>query len=150
MSKVHINWEGNMKFVGADDSGIAIPMDASEIYGGQGQGVRPMELMLMSLGGCTGIEVTHILNKMRVTFNDLRIEVTGNRVEDHPKIFGDIKVIYRFTGENVTAEKVNKALQLAEQVYCSAANMMNKVAKITYSFEINGTMHEYQPKPTAN
>ena len=68
MSKVHINWEGNMKFVGADDSGIAIPMDAAEIYGGQGQGVRPMELMLMSLGGCTGIEVTQILNKMRVTF----------------------------------------------------------------------------------
>ncbi len=150
MSKVHINWEKNMKFVGADDSGIAIPMDASEIYGGQGQGVRPMELMLMSLGGCTGIEVTHILNKMRVTFDDLNIEVTGNRVEDHPKVFGDIQLIYRFTGENVPAEKVNKALQLAEQVYCSAANMMNKVAKITYSFEINGTMHEYQPNPAAN
>ncbi|ABO51337.1 OsmC family protein [Desulforamulus reducens MI-1] len=150
MSKVHINWEGNMKFVGADDSGIAIPMDAAEIYGGQGQGVRPMELMLMSLGGCTGIEVTHILNKMRVTFDELKIEVTGNRVEDHPKVFGDIQVIYRFTGENVPVEKVNKALQLAEQVYCSAANMMNKVAKITYSFEINGTVHEYQPKQDAN
>ncbi|AEG60717.1 OsmC family protein [Desulforamulus ruminis] len=150
MSKVNITWEGNMKFVGTDDSGIQIPMDAAEIYGGQGQGVRPMELMLMSLGGCTGIEVTHILNKMRVTFDDLKIEVTGSRVQDHPKVFGGIQVVYRFTGKDVSADKVNKALQLAEQVYCSAANMMNKVAKIDYSFEINGTVYEYQPKQTAN
>ncbi|AQS58055.1 OsmC family protein [Desulforamulus ferrireducens] len=150
MSKVLINWEGNMKFVGVDDSNIQVPMDASEIYGGLGQGVRPMELMLMSLGGCTGIEVTHILKKMRITFEELNIEVKGNRVDDHPKVFGDIQVIYRFKGANVPAEKVNKALQLAEQVYCSAANMMNKVAKIDYCFEINGVKYEYKPKTEDN
>lgn len=146
MSKVNISWEGNMKFVGTDDTGYKIAMDASAIYGGQNEGVRPMELMLMSLGGCTGIEVSHILNKMRIKFDDLKIEVTGNRVENHPKVFGDIEVIYRFTGENIPAEKVNKALQLAEQVYCSAANIMNKVAKITYSYEINGIVYSYEPK----
>ncbi|AEF93049.1 OsmC family protein [Desulfotomaculum nigrificans CO-1-SRB] len=146
MSKVQVSWEGNMKFVGTDETGFKIPMDAAAIYGGQNQGVRPMELMLMSLGGCTGIEVGHILNKMRVKFDSLNIEVTGERVNDHPKVFSTIHVIYRFTGENIPVEKVMKALQLAEQVYCSAANMLNKVAKITYAVDINGTTYEYAPK----
>lgn len=144
MSKVKITWEGNMKFVGTDDSGFKIPMDASEIYGGKNEGVRPMELMLMSLGGCTGIELGHILNKMRVVYDHLDIEVTGNRVDEHPKIFSDIHVVYRLSGENIPAEKVNKALQMAEQVYCSASNMVKKAAEITYAIEINGTAHKYE------
>ncbi|MCO5385991.1 MAG: OsmC family protein [Desulfosporosinus sp.] len=103
-----------------------------------------MELMLMSLGGCTGIELGHILNKMRVVYDRLDIEVRGNRVEEHPKVFSDIHVVYRLTGENIPLEKVNKALQMAEQVYCSASNMIKKVAEITYSIEINGTVHKYE------
>ncbi|HZK83994.1 MAG TPA: OsmC family protein [Desulfosporosinus sp.] len=144
MSKVNIAWEGNMKFVGTDDSGFKIPMDASEVYGGKNEGVRPMELMLMSLGGCTGIELGHILNKMRVVYDRLDIEVTGNRVEEHPKVFNDIQVVYRLRGKNIPADKVNKALQMAEQVYCSASNMVNKSAKITYAIEINGMAHKYE------
>jgi len=144
MSQVNITWEGNMKFVGTDDTGFKIPMDASAIYGGKNEGVRPMELMLMSLGGCTGIELGHILNKMRVPYDRLNIEVSGNRVEEHPKVFSDIQVIYRLSGENIQVEKVNKALQMAEQVYCSASNMIKKVAEITYSIEINGTVHKYE------
>lgn len=144
MSKVNITWEGNMKFVGTDESGFKIPMDASSIYGGKNEGIRPMELMLMSLGGCTGIELGHILNKMRVVYDRLDIEVSGHRVEEHPKVFSDIQVVYRLSGENIPVEKVNKALQMAEQVYCSASNMIKKVAEITYSIEINGTVHQYQ------
>ncbi|MFV9511360.1 OsmC family protein [Tepidibacillus sp. LV47] len=146
MSKVNITWEGNMKFVGTDDNGHRIPMDAAAIYGGQNQGVRPMELMLMSLGGCTGIEVGHILNKMRVKYDRFDIEVNGNRVDEHPKVFSDIHVVYRLSGENISPKKVNKAIQMAEQVYCSAANMINKVATVTYSFEINGTVYPYEPE----
>lgn len=144
MSQVNITWEGNMKFVGTDDTGFKIPMDASAIYGGKNEGVRPMELMLMSLGGCTGIELGHILNKMRVPYDRLNIEVSGNRVEEHPKVFSNIHVLYRLSGENIPVEKVNKALQMAEQVYCSASNMINKVAEITYTIEINGTVHKYE------
>lgn len=145
MSQVKITWEGNMKFTGRDENGFKIPMDASAIYGGKNEGVRPMELMLMSLGGCTGIEVSHILNKMRVKYDQIDIEVNGNRVEDHPKIFSDIYVLYRFKGENIPVEKVNKALQLAEQVYCSAANVINKTTNINYAFEINDTVYPYKP-----
>jgi len=144
MSQVNITWEGNMKFVGTDESGFKIPMDASGIYGGKNEGVRPMELMLMSLGGCTGIELGHILNKMRVVYDRLDIAVSGNRVEEHPKVFKDIQVIYRLSGENIPVEKVKKALQMAEQVYCSASNMIKKVAEITYSIEINGTVYKYE------
>lgn len=144
MSQVNITWEGNMKFVGTDDSGFKIPMDASAIYGGKNEGVRPMELMLMSFGGCTGIELGHILNKMRVVYDRLDVEVNGNRVEEHPKVFSDIHVVYRLSGENISAEKVNKALQMAEQVYCSVSNMLKKVAEISYSIEINGRAYKYE------
>ncbi len=144
MSQVNITWEGKMKFVGADDSGNKVSMDAAPIYGGENQGVRPMELMLMSLGGCTGIELGHILNKMRIVYDRLDIEVSGNRVEEHPKVFSNIHVVYRLSGENIPADKVNKALQMAEQVYCSASNMIKKVAEITYSIEINGIVHKYE------
>jgi len=144
MSQVNITWEGKMKFVGADDSGNKVSMDAAAIYGGENQGIRPMELMLMSIGGCTGIELGHILNKMRIAYDRFDIEVSGNRVEEHPKVFSNIQVVYRLSGENIPADKVNKALQMAEQVYCSASNMIKKVAEITYSIEINGTVHKYE------
>jgi len=144
VSQVNITWQGNMKFVGTDESGFKIPMDASAIYGGKNEGVRPMELMLMSLGGCTGIELGHILNKMRVVYDRLDIAVSGNRVEEHPKVFNDIEVIYRLSGENIPVDKVKKALQMAEQVYCSASNMIKKAAEITYSIEINGTVYKYE------
>ncbi|MTI81872.1 MAG: OsmC family protein [Firmicutes bacterium] len=144
MSKVSINWEGNMKFVGSDDN-FEVTMDAAAVYGGQNEGIRPMELMLLSVGGCTGIEVGHILNKMRVKFDSFNIEVNGNRVDEHPKVFNNIDIIYKFTGENIPEQKVNKALQLAAEVYCSAANMVNKTAKMNYKYEINGVVYEYVP-----
>lgn len=145
MSKVSISWEGNMKFVGTDATGIAVPMDAAAVYGGQNEGIRPMELMLMSIGGCTGIEVAHILNKMRVQYQSFDIEVNGERANDHPKVFTNIDIIYKLTGENISPQKVNKALQLAAEVYCSAANMANKTAKINYKFAINDEVYDYQP-----
>lgn len=145
MSQVNVTWEGNMKFVGADNNGFKVPMDASDIYGGKNEGTRPMDLMLMSLGGCTGIEVGHILNKMRVAYERLDVEVNGNRVKEHPMVFSDIQMIYRLSGESIPIEKVTKAIQMAEQVYCSAANMMNKVAEITCSIEINGKAYKYEP-----
>lgn len=145
MSEVKITWEGNMKFVATDDNGFRIPMDASAVYGGRNEGVRPMELMLMSLGGCTGIEVSHILNKMRVKYDRFDIEVKGNRVEEHPKIFRDIQVIYRLSGVGIPVDKVNKAIAMAAEKYCSAANMINKVAKINYQLQINDTIYDYQP-----
>jgi len=146
MSLVKIKWEGAMKFVGVDDAGSSVSMDASEVYGGSGQGVRPMELLLMALCGCTGIELAHILKKMRIIFDSLIIEVKGERSENHPKIFKSIDVLYRFTGPDLPPKKVYNALKLTDETYCSVSNMLNKTTAISYTFELNGEIYRY-PDP---
>ncbi|MCS5697138.1 OsmC family protein [Desulfofundulus thermocisternus] len=143
MSEVIVKWEGNMKFVGIDEAGRQVAMDASQIYGGMNQGVRPMELLLMALGGCSGIELAHILKKMRVQFDSLLIEVEGKRAEDHPKVFENINIVYKLTGPNLPPEKVYHALKLTDEKYCSVSNMVNKAAAISYAFELNGTRFVY-------
>jgi len=146
MPRVKVNWEGNMKFVGEDETGQTVSMDASEVYGGAGQGVRPMEMMLMALGGCTGIELAHIIKKMRIQFDSLNIEVKGERSGDHPKIFKAIEVVYKFTGPDLPPTKVYRALKLTDETYCSVSNMLNKAAYMQYSFELNGSRYSY-PDP---
>lgn len=143
MPEVTVKWKGNMKFVGVDEAGRQVAMDASQIYGGMNQGVRPMELLLMALGGCSGIELAHILKKMRVQFDSLIIEVEGERAEDHPKVFKTIRIVYKFTGPDLPPEKVYHALKLADEKYCSVSNMVAKAAAISYAFELNGTRYEY-------
>ncbi|MDN5343958.1 MAG: putative redox protein [Clostridia bacterium] len=143
MGKVTVNWTGKMQFAGDDGAGHRVAMDASPIYGGENQGTRPMELMLMALGGCTGIEVTHILQKMRVNFDGLTISVTGERAADHPKIFTSMKVVYEFRGASIPPDKIAHAIQLADEVYCSAANMMKAAGRIEYAFKINGQEYPY-------
>ena len=143
MGKVTVNWAGKMQFVGDDGAGHQVTMDASPVYGGENQGTRPMELMLMALGGCTGIEVSHILQKMRVSFDSLAITVAGERADDHPKIFTQMRVSYHFQGKNIPPEKVAQAIKLADEVYCSAANMMKAAGKIEYAFTINDQEYPY-------
>ncbi|GEA14203.1 peroxiredoxin [Moorella sp. E308F] len=143
MGKVTVSWVGKMQFVGDDGAGHRVAMDASPVYGGENQGTRPMDLMLMALGGCTGIEVTHILRKMRVSFDNLTIAVEGERAADHPKIFTRMRVVYDFQGANIPPEKVAQAIKLADEVYCSAANMMKAAGSIEYAFKINGEEYPY-------
>ncbi|WP_258358765.1 OsmC family protein [Moorella sulfitireducens] len=143
MGKVTVNWTGKMQFVGDDGAGHQVAMDASPVYGGENQGTRPMDLMLIALGGCTGIEVTHILQKMRVGFDKLTILVEGERAEDHPKIFTRMRVAYDFQGDNIPPQKVAQAIKLADEVYCSAANMMKAAGSIDYAFKINGEEYPY-------
>ncbi|MBP2641390.1 MAG: OsmC family protein [Firmicutes bacterium] len=143
MADVRVSWQENMNFVGQDDSGHMVSMDAGPIYGGMNQGIRPMELLLTAVAGCSGIELTHILNKMRISFDSLVIDVKGQRAEDHPKIFTGIQIIYRFTGHGLIPGKVNQALKLTDETYCSVSNMVNKAAEISYSFEINGERYDY-------
>jgi len=142
MAKINVCWEGNMNFRGYDSDNREILMDATESYGGQGKGTRPMQLMLISLGGCTGIEVGHILNKMRVSYEEFKVEVEGERAETIPKVFTKIKVKYIIKGEAVTRQKFEKALKLGS-VYCSAANMIKQACPIEYEYELNGILYKY-------
>lgn len=142
MANIKVIWEGNMNFRGYDSDNREVLMDAAEAYGGQNNGIRPMQLMLISLGGCTGIEVGHVLNKMRVPYDEFKVEVKGERAETIPKVFTSIQVKYIIKGEAVTKEKMEKAIKLGE-TYCSAANMIKQACPIEYQYEVNGVLYNY-------
>jgi len=141
VSLIKVNWEGNMNFKGLDSDGREISMDAAEGYGGLNKGSRPMDVMLMALGGCTAIEVGHVLNKMRVPYADIKVEVTGERAETIPKVFTKIKVNYLIKGDSIPRVKVEKAIRLGES-YCSAANMIKQSCPIEYEYELNGVSYK--------
>ena len=99
-------------------------------------GVGPMQLLLVGLAGCTGIDIVSILQKKRVNISDMQVRVKGKRATDFPMIWTDIHVIYLVWGEKVLANDVEQAIQLSESKYCSVSLMLGKAAKITSEYHI--------------
>lgn len=127
-----------MLMVGESASGHGIVMDGPEEIGGHNLGVRPMEMLLLGMGGCTTVDVISILKKMREDVTDCRCEVSGVRADEHPKIFTDIHIHFIISGNNLDEKKVEKAITLSAERYCSASLMLGKAAKVTHDFEIHG------------
>ena len=134
-AKVTLN-EG-MQFVGSADSGHAVLMDAAPEVGGANTALRPMEMLLVSLGGCTGMDVVSILRKMRVEWRRFEILIEAERAPEHPRVFTKIHLTYRIWGENIPKDKLKKAIDLSQERYCSVTAMLRKTAEITYEYEIN-------------
>ena len=143
MGSINVSWKENMRFIGADADNNAVTMDASAVYGGKGQGVRPMELLLISLAGCTGIEVANAMNKMRVPYTSFEITAEADRREEVPQVFTAIRVCYHVEGEGLTEAKFRKAFELGAVKYCSVANMIKQSCPIRYSYVINGEAYTY-------
>jgi len=135
MKKAHVKWTGGMQFVGRADSGHAVVMDAGVDNGGEDSAARPGELPLLSLGGCTGIDVAIILNKMKVTFEAIDIQIEADPVDEHPKVFKEIRVKYIIHGD-VPEKKLQKAIKLSHEKYCSVGAMLGATAKMSYEYEI--------------
>ncbi len=110
-------------------------LDAAEAIGGHNSGARPMELLLIGLGGCSGIDLIEILKKQRQNLEDIGISIRGKRAEGVPAVFTDIHIHFRLKGD-LEEKKVKKAIDLSMGKYCSAAAMLRKTARITSSFEI--------------
>lgn len=136
--EARVKWEGGMKFRGEAQSGHQVLMDAAEQGGGKNEAPRPTELVLMGLGGCTGMDVVSILEKMRIPFDSFQVDIEGDRAEDHPKVFTEIRMNYRIWGKEIPREKFERAVTLSQERYCTVSNMLNKTARITYQLEING------------
>jgi putative redox protein len=111
-------------------------MDGPENLGGHGTGMRPMELLLLGLGGCTSFDVVEMLKKSRQNIVDCVVEIDGQRSESVPKIFTDIHIHYIITGSNVKEAQVKRAIDLSSEKYCSASLMLGKSANITHDYEI--------------
>ncbi|MDB5228012.1 MAG: OsmC/Ohr family protein [Bacteroidota bacterium] len=118
-----------------NEDGIVVNMDGSPDIGGQNLGARPMQLVLMALGGCTSMDVLSILQKMREDVKSYKVTVDADRAAEHPMVFTKIHVHYIFEG-NLKKENVKKAIDLSMNKYCSVTHMLNKTAVITHSFEI--------------
>jgi len=117
-------------------SGHHVTLDAAEHGGGQNTGFRPMELLLVGLGGCTGMDVISILRKKRQQVTGYAVHVSGIRAEENPMVFVEITVVHIVTGHHIQPEAVARAIQLSEERYCGAGAMLGKVAHLTHTFRI--------------
>lgn len=124
-----------MHFAG-DVDGFRIDLDAEEDFGGRGSGSQPLRMLLLGVAGCTAMDVISILRKKRQQISSLDVEVRGDRVEEHPRVYDRVEIIYRVRGKGVEAKAVERAIELSETRYCPAIAMLKKAAEITSRYEI--------------
>lgn len=125
-----------MAFLGEAGSGHTVVMDGSPEYGGRNIGIRPMELLLVGLAGCTAFDVVNILRKGRETVADCIVEVSATRAGEDPKVFTAIHLDYTVKGKGLAEAKVKRAIELSKEKYCSASIMLGKSAEITYAWKV--------------
>jgi putative redox protein len=134
--KATITWTGNVSFEGVADSGYPVRMDGPPEFGGQGAGARPMEVVLIGMGGCTSFDVIHILKKGRQDVTDCVAEIDAERAPVDPKVFTKIHIHFKVTGRKLDSKRVANAIELSATKYCSASIMLAKTAAITHDYEI--------------
>jgi putative redox protein len=124
-----------MHFVG-DVDGFRIDLDAEEDFGGRSVGTQPLRLLLLSIAGCTAMDVLSILRKKRQQVSGLEVGVQGNRVDEHPRVYDRVEIIYRVKGTGVDPKAVERAIELSETRYCPAIAMLQRAAEIASRYEI--------------
>jgi len=134
--KCRVKWLDHMTFVGESGSGHAVVMDGAPEHGGRDIGFRPMEMLLLGVGGCTAFDVVSILKKSRQAITDCEVEIDSDRAEEIPKVFTRIHIHFIITGNSLDPVKVEKAVNLSADKYCSASRMLEKTAEMTHDFEI--------------
>ena len=129
-------WSKGLSFTGTADSGHTVAIGTDPGVGGDDDGLRPMELMAISLAGCTAMDVISILRKKRVDVTGFEVKVDGDRASDHPKVFTAFNIHYIVRGHNVEPAAVERAMDLSRTKYCPAQAMLGQLAPITLSYEI--------------
>jgi putative redox protein len=140
INEVKVALEDGMLFTGTGHpiaDGFSVQMDAAVEVGGQGRGMRPQSLVLVGLGGCTGMDVISILQKKRQAVHGLTVEISGVQAETAPNVYTDVEIMFVVTGENVDPDAVERAMELSATKYCSASAMFERSgAKITTGYRI--------------
>ena len=135
--KARVKWVDEVMFVGESGSGHAVVMDGPPEGGGRNLGLRPMEMVLLGVGGCTAYDVVHILKKGRQPVTDCVVELSAQRADTDPKVFTKIHIHFVVTGEaGLNEAQVKRAVELSAEKYCSASIMLKSVVEITHDFEI--------------
>lgn len=131
-TEVTANWQGSHGFIGSNLKGGSIQIN--EVEGKPG--VKPMELLLLGLASCTGVDIVDILVKKRKRIEKFEVQVRGTRADDYPKVYKEIEVIYRLWGNDISSSDIEQAIRLSEEKYCSAHAMLDADAEIRSSYEI--------------
>jgi len=134
---IHASWKGDLSFE-AEVDGHRIVMDARPEAGGKGRGPRPKPLMMVSLAGCTGMDVASLLKKMRVEVESFTVRVEGELTETHPKHFNAMHVIYEFKGKDLPMDKLKRAVELSQENYCGVSATYKKAMALTYEIIVTG------------
>ncbi len=137
--KARVKWVDGAMMIGESGSGHAIVMDGAPEYGGRDMGVRPMEMLLLGLGGCTEFDVIHILNRGRHQVDSCAVDITAERAEKDPKIFTKIHVQFTVAGPGLNDKIVSRAVSLSAEKFCSASIMLGRVAQITHDHTVIDT-----------
>jgi putative redox protein len=132
---VKVKWVEKSAFAGLSESGHWIMMD-STFNGGDGGAPSPIEYVLLGLGGCTGIDLVSILQKMRQEVTGIEMEIEGRRAEEHPRVYEHVRLKYKIRGRNLNLERIKAAIELADEEYCSIGAMLRKTADYAYEIEV--------------
>jgi len=136
--RARVKWLDHMSFVGESGSGHSVVMDGAPESGGRDLGIRPMEMLLLGLGGCASFDVVMILQKARQNIINCEVEISAERADTEPKVFTKIHLHFIVEGNGVSETKVARAVSLSAEKYCSASKMLEKTALITHDFELIG------------
>ncbi|WP_100960354.1 OsmC family protein [Bosea sp. FBZP-16] len=134
--KARAKWVEGMAFLGEAGRGHAVVMDGAPEYGGRNIGIRPMEMLLIGLAGCTGFDVVQILKKGREAVTGCEVEVEAERATEDPKVFTKIHLAYRISGRGLSQAKAERAVTLSKEKYCSASIMLGATAQMSTSLVV--------------
>jgi putative redox protein len=134
--KARVKWVEAVTFLGESASGHAVVMDGPPESGGRNLGIRPMEMLLLGMGGCTAFDVVMILKKARQAVTDCVVEMEAERAATDPRVFTRIHVHFVVTGSGLSDKQVARAVELSAEKYCSASIMLSKAVAITHDYEI--------------
>ena len=135
--KTRVKWLDNMSFVGESGSGHSVVMDGPPESGGRNLGVRPMEMLLLGLGGCASFDIVSMLKKGKQDLIDCEVEISAERADSEPKVFTKIHLHFIISGNDLSEKRVVRAIELSTEKYCSASIMLGEIAEITHDYELN-------------
>ena len=136
--KINLYRADGSTFIAKGDSNHWVVLDSVKQFGGSDAASKPMEMMLMALGGCTAMDIESLINKMRTPAAEFQVEVTAERQDEHPKVFTKIHLVFIFKGPNLNKATIEKAVKLSQEKYCSVSAMLSKTVDISYEVKYIG------------
>src|SRR5512139_3997810 len=134
--QANVRWVHRMQFVGRAGTNHLVPMDTTPDSGGDSSAAKPLELLLIGLGGCTGMDIVPLLRKMRQDITGVELNITAERSEEHPRVYTRIDMEYVVTGRNLEEDKVRHAVELSYEKYCSVSAMLRKACPVDYIIRV--------------